>query len=110
MVSSAGVERNAKIGDDEERRKADIPIVQLNPGGVLNHKSVASAGLWVALGQAGRGGVWREGGSEGGARVKKASKAALQERWHQCGGMLGGSEGHEAEAKAFHLRPSAGRQ
>ena len=38
MVSSAGVERNAVIGDDEEKRKADIPIVQLNPGGVLNHK------------------------------------------------------------------------
>ncbi|PSC71557.1 nadh:ubiquinone oxidoreductase complex i intermediate-associated 30 [Micractinium conductrix] len=38
MVSSAGVERNAKIGDDEEARKKDIPIVQLNPGAVLNHK------------------------------------------------------------------------
>ena len=32
MVSSAGVERNARIGDDEEKRKKDIPIVQLNPG------------------------------------------------------------------------------
>lgn len=40
LVSSAGVERNAKIGDDEEKRKQDIPIVQLNPGGVLNHKYV----------------------------------------------------------------------
>lgn len=39
MVSSAGVERNARIGDDAEARKADIPIVQLNPGGVLNHKA-----------------------------------------------------------------------
>ena len=38
MVSSAGVERNAIIGDDEAKRKADIPIVQLNPGGILNHK------------------------------------------------------------------------
>eukprot|EP00887_Chlorella_sp_A99_P002649 scaffold6.g2649.t1 len=28
------------IGDDEEKRKQDIPIVQLNPGGVLNHKYV----------------------------------------------------------------------
>ena len=32
FVTSAGVERNAKIGDDETARKADIPIVQLNPG------------------------------------------------------------------------------
>lgn len=38
MLSSAGVERNARIGDDVEARKKDIPIVQLNPGGVLNHK------------------------------------------------------------------------
>ena len=33
VLSSAGVERNALIGDDEEARKKDIPIVQLNPGG-----------------------------------------------------------------------------
>ncbi len=33
LVSSAAVERNANIGDDEEARKNDIPIVQLNPGG-----------------------------------------------------------------------------
>ncbi len=32
FVTSAGVERNAKIGNDETARKADIPIVQLNPG------------------------------------------------------------------------------
>jgi len=38
MLSSAGVERNARIGDDAEARKRDIPIVQLNPGGVLNWK------------------------------------------------------------------------
>ena len=38
MVSSAGVERNALIGDDSEARKRDIPIVQLNPGGILNYK------------------------------------------------------------------------
>eukprot|EP00873_Tetraselmis_striata_P015836 jgi/Tetstr1/436100/TSEL_024948.t1 len=38
MVSSAGVERNARIGDDAEARAADIPIVQLNPGGILNYK------------------------------------------------------------------------
>ncbi|KAI7841291.1 hypothetical protein COHA_004910, partial [Chlorella ohadii] len=38
MVSSAGVERNAKIGLDEEARKKDIPIVQLNPGAVLHLK------------------------------------------------------------------------
>ena len=33
VLSSAGVERNAVIGDDLEARKKDIPIVQLNPGG-----------------------------------------------------------------------------
>ena len=38
MVSSAAVERNAVIGDDAAKRKQDIPIVQLNPGGTLNHK------------------------------------------------------------------------
>ena len=48
-VSSAGVERNALIRSEEER-KADIPIVQLNPGGVLNWKyageiAVRSSGL-----------------------------------------------------------------
>lgn len=35
---SGGVERNAIIGDNAEARKADIPIVQLNPGGTLNYK------------------------------------------------------------------------
>ena len=44
FITSAGVERNAKIGDDEAARKKDIPIVQLNPGGVLNHKY---AGEWA---------------------------------------------------------------
>lgn len=44
FITSAGVERNAKIGDDEAARKRDIPIVQLNPGGVLNHKY---AGEWA---------------------------------------------------------------
>lgn len=38
MVSSSAVERNAIIGDDAEARKLDIPIVQLNPGGILNFK------------------------------------------------------------------------
>lgn len=38
VVGSAGVERNAIIGDDAEARKKDIPIIQLNPGGVLNYK------------------------------------------------------------------------
>jgi uncharacterized protein YbjT (DUF2867 family) len=33
-----GVERNAIIGDDAAARKKDIPIIQLNPGGVLNWK------------------------------------------------------------------------
>jgi len=45
MISSAGVERNAIIGDDEEARKADIPIVQLNPGGTLNYKYQAECTL-----------------------------------------------------------------
>lgn len=30
--TSAGVERNAIIGDDAAARKADIPIIQLNHG------------------------------------------------------------------------------
>lgn len=54
LVSSAGVERNAKIGNDEEARKKDIPIVQLNPGATLNHKyagevAVRSSGLSYAV-------------------------------------------------------------
>lgn len=44
FITSAGVERNATIGDDEAARKKDIPIVQLNPGGTLNHKY---AGEWA---------------------------------------------------------------
>lgn len=44
FITSAGVERIANIGDDEAARKKDIPIVQLNPGGVLNHKY---AGEWA---------------------------------------------------------------
>jgi NAD(P)H-binding len=38
LISSAGTERNAIIGDDSAARQADIPIVQLNPGGTLNWK------------------------------------------------------------------------
>lgn len=54
MVSSAAVERNAIIGDDAEARKKDIPIVQLNPGGILNYKymgenAVRSSGLTYAV-------------------------------------------------------------
>ena len=45
LVSSAGVERNAIIGDDVELRKKDIPIVQLNPGGTLNYKYQAEAAV-----------------------------------------------------------------
>jgi hypothetical protein len=47
----AGVERNARVGDSAEKRKAEIPIVQLNPGGVLNHKyaaEIAARGSGVA--------------------------------------------------------------
>ena len=45
LVSSAAVERNARIGNDAEARKADIPIVQLNPGGVLNQKYAGETAL-----------------------------------------------------------------
>lgn len=38
LLSAAGVERNAIIGDDKEKRKGQIPIIKLNPGGVLNYK------------------------------------------------------------------------
>ena len=38
LLSSAGVERNAFIGDDPVARAQDIPIVQLHPGGVLTWK------------------------------------------------------------------------
>ena len=53
MLSSAGVERNARIGDDPVKRKMDIPIVQLNPGGVLNNKYKAEWSLRKAALQAG---------------------------------------------------------
>ena len=38
LVTSAGVERNALIETDDERRCDFMPIVQLNPGGCLNYK------------------------------------------------------------------------
>lgn len=38
LVPLTGVERNAVVGDDVERRKKQIPIVQLNPGSTLNYK------------------------------------------------------------------------
>lgn len=38
QVSSASTERNALIGDNVAARAADIPIVQLNPSGVMNWK------------------------------------------------------------------------
>lgn len=38
VVTSAGVERNAYIGDNTEMRAKEIPIVRLNPSGTLNHK------------------------------------------------------------------------
>lgn len=54
LISSAGVERNALVGNDEEARKKEIPIVQLNPGGVLNYKyegenAVRASGLPYAV-------------------------------------------------------------
>jgi hypothetical protein len=39
------VERNALIGDDEAARKADIPIVQLNPGACASPDLAACEGL-----------------------------------------------------------------
>jgi hypothetical protein len=44
-LTHTGVERNAIIGDDAAARKRDIPIVQLNPGGVLNYKYDAECAL-----------------------------------------------------------------
>lgn len=54
LVSSAATERNALIGDDAAARKRDIPIVQLNPGGILNFKysgenTLRSSGLPYAV-------------------------------------------------------------
>ena len=45
MVSSAGVERNILSANDEEMRRKEIPIVRLNPGGVLNWKYFAEMAL-----------------------------------------------------------------
>lgn len=45
LLSSSAVERNALIGDDAEARKQDIPIVQLNPGGILNYKFMGETAL-----------------------------------------------------------------
>jgi hypothetical protein len=45
LVSSAGTERNAIIGNDVVARQADIPIVQLNPGGTLNWKYKGEAAV-----------------------------------------------------------------
>jgi uncharacterized protein YbjT (DUF2867 family) len=45
LAVTTGVERNAIIGDDAAARKRDIPIVQLNPGGVLNYKYDAECTL-----------------------------------------------------------------
>jgi len=49
-MSSGGVERNARIETVEDRKACTMPIVQLNPGGTLNHKyfgetAVRNAGL-----------------------------------------------------------------
>ncbi len=48
MLSSGGVERNALIGDDEEARKRDIPIVQLNPGGAIAARQQGDEHMIVA--------------------------------------------------------------
>jgi len=75
LISSAGVERNARIGDDAAKRALDIPIVQLNPGGVLNHKYKGEAALRQAALAAGlRYAVLRPTGLDAGAE----SASALQ--------------------------------
>lgn len=38
FLSSAAVERNARIGSDKEAREKDIPIVRMNPKGILGFK------------------------------------------------------------------------
>ena len=37
-VSSAGPERSARIGERMDLRNEELPIVRMNPGGILNHK------------------------------------------------------------------------
>lgn len=38
LLSSGAVERNARIGSDKEAREKDIPIVRMNPKGILGYK------------------------------------------------------------------------
>ena len=45
LLTSAAIERNARIGDDTALRAADVPIVRLNPGGALNWKYLGEAAL-----------------------------------------------------------------
>ena len=45
LLTSASIERNARIGDDTAARAAEIPIVRLNPGGALNWKYMGEAAL-----------------------------------------------------------------
>ena len=45
LLTSAAIERNARIGDDAAKRAADVPIVRLNPGGALNWKYIGEAAL-----------------------------------------------------------------
>lgn len=68
MVSSAGVERNARIGADPVKRAADIPIVQLNPGGVLNWKYKGEQAVRFAAGSLPYA-VLRPTGLDGGAET-----------------------------------------
>eukprot|EP01025_Chloroclados_australasicus_P045616 TRINITY_DN49_c1_g1_i1.p1 TRINITY_DN49_c1_g1~~TRINITY_DN49_c1_g1_i1.p1 ORF type:complete len:665 (-),score=77.66 TRINITY_DN49_c1_g1_i1:291-2285(-) len=54
MVSSAGVERNALIGNDQELRQQQIRIVQMNPNNILHWKyagenEVRSSGLTYTI-------------------------------------------------------------
>jgi len=53
-MSSGGVERNARIETEEDRKNCVMPIVQLNPGGTLNFKydgetAVRSSGLQYSV-------------------------------------------------------------
>lgn len=78
LLTSAAVERNARIGDDAVLRAADIPIVRLNPGGALNWKYLGEAALrhsGIAYAVVRATGLNDEGASAG-AATRPAAAAA----------------------------------
>lgn len=46
MISSAGVERNLLLSDVE--RRSALPIIVLNPGGLLNYKYLGEEAIRAA--------------------------------------------------------------